>query len=201
MTDPGLDPTITTSPVRPHDPGWYCHGRNRRGEPCAYRAGRGTDHVGAGLCHLHGGSSPGGKIQAEKIAARSAIEALGIPGDGDPRAALAAAVSAARGMHDALARLVREATEADELALRSIVVRLGLFSESIDRLARVAKLATDANLGERQVRIAEEQGRVIVEVLRSAMARAGLGDYQRAELERHLGAAFREYAATQPQQS
>lgn len=36
-----------------------CGAKTRAGTPCKYPAGRKTDHVGEGKCHLHGGDSPG----------------------------------------------------------------------------------------------------------------------------------------------
>jgi uncharacterized protein YjcR len=36
-----------------------CGAKTGNGKKCQYRAGRGTDHVGTGKCHLHGGASKG----------------------------------------------------------------------------------------------------------------------------------------------
>jgi len=56
--------------MSPQDPGWYCSATSKRtGKPCRARAGRGTEHVGAGLCSHHGGNSPGGRIQAGRVIA------------------------------------------------------------------------------------------------------------------------------------
>lgn len=54
------------------------------GKPCRRGAGAGTSHPGTGLCSNHGGSSPGGAKQAERIAAEQAVAAFGLQLDGTP---------------------------------------------------------------------------------------------------------------------
>lgn len=56
-----------------HD-AYYCGGIKRQGdgtETCTQRAGWGTDHVGAGRCKLHGGSSPSGSASGRLALAES----------------------------------------------------------------------------------------------------------------------------------
>lgn len=46
------------------------------GTPCKYPAGRKTDHVGAGKCHLHGGASPGAPEGNKNALTHGAYETL-----------------------------------------------------------------------------------------------------------------------------
>ena len=58
----------TNNPMRPV--GDKCPAKSKQtGGPCGQAAGHGTDHVGFGLCKFHGGSSPGGRKQAEGLEA------------------------------------------------------------------------------------------------------------------------------------
>jgi len=76
------DPMENDPAPRPHGrqpkPRCGAHARST-GKPCKRGAGAGTSHPGAGLCSNHGGSSPGGTKQAERLAAEAAAERLGLP--------------------------------------------------------------------------------------------------------------------------
>ena len=78
---------------KPPKPRCGAHARST-GKPCKRGAGAGTSHPGAGLCSNHGGSSPGGTKQAERLAAEAAAERLGLP----------VATTAAAAMQDGLDR-------------------------------------------------------------------------------------------------
>jgi hypothetical protein len=78
------DPMENGPARRPHGkPRCGAHARST-GKPCKRGAGAGTDHPGRGLCSNHGGSSPGGIAQAERIAAEQAVAAFGLQLDGTP---------------------------------------------------------------------------------------------------------------------
>lgn len=50
------DRTIPTTFVGKLEPNYYCRGWNaKRAKYCRHRAGHGTEHVGVGRCHQHGG--------------------------------------------------------------------------------------------------------------------------------------------------
>ena len=61
------DPMSTGNPMsRPVGEKCPATSKQTKG-PCGQAAGHGTDHVGFGLCKWHGGLSPGGKVQAERL--------------------------------------------------------------------------------------------------------------------------------------
>jgi hypothetical protein len=78
---PDDDPMENDAPRRPHGkrpkPRCGAHARST-GKPCRRGSGAGTSHPGSGLCSHHGGSSPGGAVQAERLAAETAAERLGL---------------------------------------------------------------------------------------------------------------------------
>ncbi len=50
-----------------------CGARNRAGNPCRRPAGWGTDHPGAGRCKLHGGNTPNGRKQGQRLLAEQLV--------------------------------------------------------------------------------------------------------------------------------
>jgi|HubBroStandDraft_3_1064219.scaffolds.fasta_scaffold27334_4 hypothetical protein len=91
------DPMENDPAPRPHGkppkPRCGAHARST-GQSCKRGAGAGTSHPGTGLCSNHGGSSPGGTKQAERLAVEAAAERLGLP----------VATTAAAAMQDGLDR-------------------------------------------------------------------------------------------------
>src|SRR4051812_4797269 len=65
-----------------------CGARNRQGEPCSNRAGKGTNHVGFGRCSSHGGRTPSGQAHGAKLAAVAALGPVGGEVDVNPLDAL-----------------------------------------------------------------------------------------------------------------
>lgn len=60
--------------------GYYCHGTSKQhGNPCAKRAGFGTDHVGYGLCKFHGGATKAGRAAAFELMASEGAATFGLP--------------------------------------------------------------------------------------------------------------------------
>ena len=87
------DPAPRPHGKRPPKPRCGAHARTT-GKPCKRGVGAGTSHPGSGLCSNHGGSSPGGIKQAERLAAEAAAERLGVP----------VSTTAAEAMQDSLDR-------------------------------------------------------------------------------------------------
>jgi hypothetical protein len=71
------EPMEAATASGPH--GAMCLGTNRKGGPCGNTAGYKTDHVGYANCHFHGGSSPGGTQQAQRLAAEATVQQWGLP--------------------------------------------------------------------------------------------------------------------------
>ena len=75
-----MNNTKNTQPNNPKQPPQTyerCPATNRKKQPCKMAAGYGTDHVGAGLCKFHGGSTPAGRKNGAKLLAARQIEAWG----------------------------------------------------------------------------------------------------------------------------
>jgi len=82
--------------------------RQGDGEPCKRPAGWGTDHPGDGRCKLHGGSSPSGRVAAQREAARRALESVraDIDPDADPVTELRKLVASLQASADYLAERI-----------------------------------------------------------------------------------------------
>lgn len=81
------------------------------GKQCGQPLGAGTDHLGHGLCEFHGGKSPGGRKQAERLRVEVEIaETLEryelAPGADDPLEQLLSALRTAGAMRRIFAELV-----------------------------------------------------------------------------------------------
>lgn len=96
-----VDPKEDGPAGRPHGkrprPRCGAHARST-GQPCKRGAGAGTSHPGSGLCSNHGGSSPGGTKQAERLAAEAAAERLGLPVSTTAAEAMQAGLDRANGL-------------------------------------------------------------------------------------------------------
>lgn len=172
-----------------------CGGTNRQGAPCGNAAGKGTDHVGAGNCRNHGGSSPNGKKHAAVLSARQQLERLTVqpltPDQYiDPIGALLSAVTEAAmvvnylreqvmdlGVHlDGRApwthMLTTSTRSGDTIELgeeaRAIVK---LYGEWHDRQVKAAKACAAAKIDERVTQLAERQGAMLDTAFRLFLAR------------------------------
>lgn len=73
----------------PPPPPAKCGARTRHGSgTCAHTAGWGTDHPGYGRCKMHGGSSPGGRVQGQRLEAAHIVDVWGIEVETTPGQAL-----------------------------------------------------------------------------------------------------------------
>lgn len=157
------------------------------GKPCRLPAGARTDHRGFGLCSLHGGSSPGGRKQAQRMMAAAASSAFGLPVDLSPADALMQELSRCAGAVHYLAQHLQTIDPAERLKQPHLAF-VELYDKERDRLVRVAKAALDAGIAERQVAAIERTAEAFAAVLRAVLGELGVLDDPRAPIivQRHL---------------
>lgn len=155
----------------------------------------------APVCRTHGGAAPQVIAMAERrrahAAATEAVEALGLPRNIDPHAALLEEVHRTAGHVTWLGELIQSLERAD---LKQYThdedgrqwerpsVWYELYKTERAHLVQVCAKAIAAGVAERQVRLAEEQGTLIVKLLRGVLDDLGLGDdrHAREVVARHL---------------
>ncbi len=164
-----------------------CPATARTGERCKLPAGWGTDHNGHGLCRFHGGCSPGGRKQAERLAAEDAVATLGLPRDIEPHVALEEELWRTAGHVEWLgaevAKLPAQRVTGSPL--------LSLYERERRHLLQVSRTALDVGLEERRVRIVEQVGEAVATALRGVLTELGvpLDDPRTQEIVvRHLRA-------------
>lgn len=181
----------------------YCAAQKKDGAYCRKREGWGTDHAGYGLCKLHGGNSPNGKVNARGIEAARLVEQYGLPRSIDPHDALLEELARTAGHVDWLRVQVGLV---EESALVGPVGQSGtgkdgtthhpegrpnpwlaLYQSEREHLVRVASACAKAGIEERRVRLAEEQGQMIAQVLRSVLEKCGIDP-----ADRRVGSIVRE---------
>ena len=186
-----------------------CNADKRGGDgKCARPAGWGTEHVGHGLCKLHGGNTRTHKVAAGKSIAAEAVKTYGLPREVDPRDALleevhrtAGAVDWLRGQvealdPDAVTWGVTEAKKStgkdgDSVTQAAAVnVWVQLYQQERKHLVDVSKAAISAGIEERRVRLAEQQGALLAGVIRGILGDLDLTPDQAARVSevvpRHL---------------
>lgn len=194
-----------------------CGAKKRQGEGiCTQRAGKGTNHVGWGQCHLHGGSMRNNVKNAERAQAMDAAEKMvatyGLPRNVDPVAAVLEEIARTAGHIDWLGSVIRD-LEPDALAwgrtkvedirasevagvntthAAAVNVWLDLYHRERAHLVKVCAAAMSHGIAERQVRLAEQQGSLLADVLRAFLGdpELGLTEAQRKQapgvIRRHL---------------
>jgi hypothetical protein len=165
-----------------------CPGTSKTtGKPCRLPAGARTSHKGFGLCALHGGSSPGGVKQAQRLMAAAASSAFGLPIDVSPDEALTQELARCAGAVHYLAGHLRAIDPAERLNAPHVAF-VELYDRERDRLVRVAKAALDSGIAERQVAAIERSAEMFASVLRAVLGELGVLDDPRAPLvvQRHL---------------
>jgi len=157
-----------------------CRARTRAGGQCRRPAGWGTDHVGAGPCKLHCGSTPSVsqsyRDQLVAQEARSTLERLGIPERlGNPVEELLAIGAEARAW---LGVLRARVSELDELDINDKIGRqqeralVALYERALDRTSRVLTDLVRLDLDSRLVRLQENQVAMMFEALNQALNQA-----------------------------
>jgi hypothetical protein len=156
-----------------------CGAKNRQGNPCARPAGWGTSHAGAGLCKLHGGSSPGGVKAAARTMAQQEWPEWAQAIEMNATDVLLQCVFRAAG----LAAFFRmEVAHLEELPKGEVAFALIQEREELDRAAKFSKMAIDAGVAERQVKLAERTGELIAAAMEDALADVDLPADQRGLL-------------------
>jgi len=188
-----------------------CNAKKRQGEGhCKKPAGWGTDHVGAGLCKLHGGSTKRHTKHAQKILAERALATYGLPIETGPVEALLQEVHRTAGHVAWLAERVqmlkekelvwnktraidKTATEHPGIDTTESAVQnawLQLYKDERKHLVDVTKAAIAAGIEERRVKLAETQGQMLASVIRAILDDLNLTEAQRGMVHevvpRHL---------------
>lgn len=187
-----------------------CGAQKRGGGKCGRPAGWGTDHVGHGVCKLHGGATSAHRTAAGKAIAAEAVKTYGLPREVDPRDALleevhrtAGAVDWLRGQVEALAPDAvtwgvteeRSSTGKDgdsRTEAAAVNVWIQLYQAERKHLVDVCKAAISAGIEERRVKLAEQQGALLAGVIRGILGDLDLTPAQAARVSevvpRHLRA-------------
>jgi hypothetical protein len=202
-------------PGQPHGAVPQCGGKNRKGAPCGNAAGYKTDHLGAGNCTFHGGSSPNGRKHAMEQAARKAVETYGLPRDISPTDALLEEVRYSAGHVAWLRAKVAEIEEKDlvwgvtEQAEKTATefsgvdttysatanMWLELYHRERRHLLDLVRTAISVGIEERRVRLEEAKGQLVAELIRRILSRLDLTDEQRAASARVIPEEFRRIMA------
>lgn len=167
-----------------------CPGHSRQtGKPCGNVAGFRTDHVGGGLCFVHGGMTPNGiangkrKVTEARVA--NALATLHIETSVDPTSALLEALRVACWKEAGLRRMLAERPALfgpDHLDDDRPDVVATMHDHALDLRAKIAKMAIDAGIDAALVRIAERQAEVTIRAIQAALdVMVDTGDRARAE--------------------
>ncbi len=114
------------------------------GRPCRKVAGQGTDHVGWGRCHKHGGNTPSGKQYGAAEQAKGEAAKLGVELPVDPHEALSAVVGIFAGQVRWLQRKVGELDEGEALTKDELHPTIRAMNGVLEQWQRSAKAAADA---------------------------------------------------------
>ena len=176
------DPLNATKSPRPDD--WYCTATSKRtGNRCGRRAGSGTDHVGVGLCKHHGGVSPGGVVQGQKLNAVKAVQEFGLPREIEPHQALIEELHRAAGWVAWLEAKVSE--EGPDVLATTVFPDEGppatvtspfyeILTHERKQLVGVAQACIKAGVEERRVRVIEQGAQFAAQAIRAALGNLGL---------------------------
>lgn len=170
-----------------HD-GPRCGAKKHQGEgTCTLVAGWGTDHVGAGPCRLHGGStrtvSTGARRALLEREAAKQLAALDAPPVANPLEELSKLAGQVLAWRDALAEKVNELTSVryeNSHGGEQLRAEVALFERAMDRCATVLVAISKLDIDNRLVRIGEAQAGLVVQVIRNTFAAVGLTPEQQA---------------------
>lgn len=186
--------------------------RNKHPGTCQRPAGWGTPHPGWGRCKLHGGSSPDGIRQAQRLGAAGVAAALGVPVPVHPVVALEQELARTNGRVRWLAEFIAAQDRSALVWGVAEKVRRGsgefpgtdvkltaapsvwLAIEQVERkhladLARsMVSLGIDAKRLELDKRVGEEMVQVMTAAAVALMDRLGLSGERRAQALRELPA-------------
>jgi hypothetical protein len=165
----------------------FCGAKTRSGGACKRPAGEGTDHLGAGRCRFHTGSTPNGRKHAAREAAQEFVAAHvaeALPAD--PLDTLVLSVHLANGA------VAFHRSKIAEGEASSAMVEA--YDRALDRLSRFSKAAVDAGIADRLASAAERYGEqiaLVAEAGLAALVKAGveLSNAHRAAFARAVEAA------------
>lgn len=169
------------------------------GEPCKKTAGMGTNHLGTGRCKFHGGSSPGGKLQGQRLHAAKARDTFGLPIEIDPATALLHEVWRTQG-HVVWLGAVVAGLRKQDLAWGVTKVKhggddhgttyeaklnayLGLYQDERKHLTRVSAEAVKAGVEEKRLTLEQGRAELVVNMLAGIFDGLELTDGQTQKLD------------------
>jgi hypothetical protein len=155
--------------------------------PCGHPAGYRTNHNGYGLCTFHGGASPGGERQAERLRATATAQAFGLPVETSAEEALENELWRTGGTVSWLGAYL-QGVPAEQRLTGAMAPFAELYASERKHLASVAKACIDVGLDERRVTALETAAQAFADVLRRVLADLGVLDDPRAPeiVRRHL---------------
>ena len=205
----------------PRDPEKVCGAKTDHG-PCQQWKGYGTDHVGVGRCHRHGGSTRNHNTAADRQQVDVRMRTYGAPIDTDPLTALSEEVQRTAGHVAWLGQLVAELlhdgdgydesiSDDGKRVLRSRTgltqidaggkferpsVWVDMYREERQHLARVCKMAIDVGVDEHHLQVIERQSEWWITLIRRILddPELGLSGEQQAAVQ---GVIARNFALVQ----
>lgn len=183
--------------------GPFCGGRLRRGKEgtCRRAAGAGTDHLGAGRCSWHGGSSPSGSqsaheqmIEAEAARVLYKHDAPAVTNHLDALQRLAGRALALEETIGAIVNDLRKIRYKDDKGAEQLRAEVAVLERAMDRCGRLLVDIAKLNIEERLARVTEQQAEEVSKALSLALAEMGLTHAQqrdaREKVARHLRAVL-----------
>jgi len=157
------------------------------GKPCALGAGHGTTHRGFGLCKYHGGNSPGGTKQGQRLMAAASAQAFGLPVETTADEALEAELWRTVGTVAWLGEHLQEVPPEQRL-VGAMASFAELYGSERRHLTAVSKACIDAGLDKRKVALLERTATAFAEVLRRVLSDLDVLNDPRAPIvvQRHL---------------
>ncbi len=198
--------------MRDYTPRPRCGARRRDGGSCQNGSGARTDHPGAGSCWLHTGATQNARKSAQRQAAESAAERLGLPVTTTPALALQAGLDRTNGIVAWLLAQIAALDPADltwgvtqrrirpaqngaaplveVIQSREAHPMYSLYVDAEQRLARIAGEMSRLGIEQRQQVLLEMVGARLADGLDRALADAGVPVGQRARVLQLLPGAL-----------
>lgn len=179
--------------VTPIDGSRLCDANLSRGRgKCKQPAGAGTDHLGFGRCKFHGGHTPAGEKNGQRLMAEHACAKLGVPRQVDPQQALLEEVWRCAGNVAFYESIVKEmgydaerpnaqfggandALVTTRFGEMTPSVWINLYNDERKAMVSAAAWAIKCGVAERQVRLAEQQGALVNAAFNRLLADPELG--------------------------
>lgn len=180
-----------------------CPGRLKNGAKCKRTAGASTQHVGWGLCSLHGGLEPAGIRAAALAESRFLGQTFATSISTDPQQALVDELARTHGavawlqlrIDDRLAGMELEGEDPlDYLVGPEGMALRKMYESERDRLVRISTVCLNLGLKARELRLAEQMGSMIQRVLELTLQDLMLTPEQR-DAARPILAAHLQHAA------